>query len=72
MANLYLKFTEINKIKETSLKYKWTEHFEYVIITSANLNPISRKKIRDYAGELMSTDNNIIDGIALKSLSFKK
>ena len=24
---------EIDKIKETSLKYEWVEHFEYIIIT---------------------------------------
>ncbi len=60
---------EIDKIKETSLKYEWVEHFEYIIITSTNLNPASRKTIRDYAKGLMSDDINIIDGGVLKDLS---
>ena len=63
---------EIDKIKETSLRYEWTEHFEYVIITSTNLNPTSRKTIRDYAEGLMSNDSNIIDGGVLKDLSCKE
>lgn len=37
------------------------EHFEYIIITNTNLNPASRKTIRDYAKGLMSDDINIID-----------
>lgn len=63
---------EIDKIKQASLKYEWTGHFEYVIITSAILNPMSRKTIRDYAEGLMSNDSNIIDGSVLKDFSNKK
>lgn len=66
-----IALNEIDKIKETSKKYQWNEDFEYVLITSAELNPASRKTIRDYAGSLMTTDKNIIDGALLKSLSNK-
>ena len=60
---------EIDKIRETSLKFEWEKKFEYVIVTSVKLNPISRKKIRAHAKELMSSDINIIDGGVLKDLS---
>ncbi|WP_413518328.1 hypothetical protein [Carnobacterium maltaromaticum] len=63
---------EIDKIRMASSKYNWKNHYEYVIITSSKLNPASRKTIRDYAGELMSSDNNIIDGNVLKDFSFIK
>ncbi len=63
---------EIDKIKKASSEYKWKNHYEYVIITSSKLNPASRKTIRDYAGELMSSDNNIIDGNVLKDFSLRE
>ena len=36
---------EIDKIRETSLKFEWEKKFEYVIVKSVKSNPISRKKI---------------------------
>lgn len=60
---------EIDKIKKTAIEYNWNSTFEYIIVTSAELNPQTRREIRGYAGNLMSSDENIIDGIILKNLS---
>ncbi|EFT90274.1 MULTISPECIES: AAA family ATPase [Enterococcus] len=60
---------EIDKIKLTAKKFNWKTSFEYIIVTSADLNPNSRNLIRKYAGNMMSSDENIIDGPFLKKLS---
>ncbi|WP_040978416.1 restriction endonuclease [Oceanobacillus jeddahense] len=63
---------EIDKIRNTAKKYEWNNNYEYVIVTSMDLNPLARKEIRDYAGSLIPSDKNIIDGVLLQDLADKQ
>lgn len=61
---------EIDKIRKTACDNNWEENFQYVIVTSVELNPQTRKDIREYAGELISSEQQIIDGKLLKDFAY--
>lgn len=61
--------SEISKLVETSKKNNFNDDFDYIIVTSARLNPKTRKEIRDLKEEWIKTDKHIIDANTLESLS---
>lgn len=59
---------ELKKIKTLATKNEW-EDFQYIIVTSENLTPSAKKAIRDAAGKMMTSDQNILTEIELGELA---
>ncbi len=50
----------------------FVNQFEYIIVTSASLNPDSRKKIRELKPEWIKSDEHIIDAGELENYQMTK
>lgn len=61
--------SEISTLVETSKKNNFNNDFDYIIVTSARLNPKTRKEIRNLEKKWIKTDKHIIDANTLESLS---
>lgn len=60
---------EVEKLEKLKDEKNFVNQFEYIVVTSASLNPDSRKKIRELKPEWIKSDEHIIDAGELEKLS---
>ena len=63
---------EVEKLEKLKDEKNFVNQFEYIVVTSASLNPDSRKKIRELKPEWIKSDTHIIDAGELEKLSNDK
>ncbi|WP_449448714.1 nSTAND3 domain-containing NTPase [Streptococcus suis] len=60
---------EVEKLEKLKDEKNFVNQFDYIVVTSASLNPDSRKKIRELKPEWIKSDEHIIDAGELEKLS---